>query len=228
MLATRISFMNELSQLAERVGVDIEHVRQGIGSDPRIGTQFLYPGAGYGGSCFPKDVKALVRTAADAGQQLQILSAVEAVNERQKHVLVDKIVQRFGPNLSGRRFALWGLAFKPGTDDMREAPSRVIIAGLTARGAEVTAYDPVAVDEAKRVMPDQARLSYAPTAAATLEGADALVIVTEWKEFRSPDFDGMRRSLKQPLIFDGRNLFEPELMKQLGIEYHGIGRATPG
>ena len=228
MLATRISFMNELSQLAERVGVDIEHVRQGIGSDPRIGTQFLYPGAGYGGSCFPKDVKALVRTAADAGQQLQILSAVEAVNERQKHVLVDKIVQRFGPDLSGRRFAVWGLAFKPGTDDMREAPSRVIIAGLTARGAEVTAYDPVAIDEAKRVMSDQARLSYAPTAAAALEGADALVIVTEWKEFRSPDFDGMRRSLKQPLIFDGRNLFEPELVKQMGIEYHGIGRAAPG
>ena len=227
MLATRISFMNELSQLAERVGVDIEHVRQGIGSDPRIGTQFLYPGAGYGGSCFPKDVKALVKTAADAGQQLQILSAVEAVNEKQKHVLVDKVVQRFGPDLSGRHFALWGLAFKPGTDDMREAPSRVIIGELTARGAQVTAYDPVAIDEAKRAMPDQAGLSYAPTAAAALEGADALLIVTEWKEFRSPDFDGIRHSLKQPLIFDGRNLFEPELMKQVGIEYHGIGRAAP-
>jgi UDPglucose 6-dehydrogenase len=218
--------MNELSQLAERIGVDIEHVRQGIGSDPRIGTQFLYPGAGYGGSCFPKDVKALVKTAADAGQRLQILSAVEAVNERQKHVLVDKIVQRFGPDLSGRRFALWGLSFKPGTDDMREAPSRVIIAGLTARGAQVIAYDPVAVDEAKRVMPDQGSLSYAPTADAALEGADALLIVTEWKEFRSPDFDGIRRSLKQPLVFDGRNLFEPELMKEVGVEYHGIGRAA--
>lgn len=225
MLATRISFMNELALLAENVGADIELVRQGIGSDPRIGTQFLYPGAGYGGSCFPKDVKALVRTAADAGQRLLVLGAVEAVNERQKHVLVDKIVARFGADLTGRRFALWGLAFKPGTDDMREAPSKVVIDELLARGARVRAYDPVAVDEARRVLPGRDGLDYAASATAALDGADALVIVTEWKEFRSPDFDALRGTLKQPVMFDGRNLFDPELMVQMGIEYHGIGRA---
>ncbi len=225
MLATRISFMNELALLAEHVGADIELVRQGIGSDPRIGTQFLYPGTGYGGSCFPKDVKALVKTAADAGQRLLVLGAVEAVNERQKHVLVDKIVARFGADLNGRRFALWGLAFKPGTDDKREAPSKVVIDALLARGARVRAYDPVAVDEARRVLPGRDALDYAASATAALDGADALVIVTEWKEFRSPDFDALRGTLKQPVVFDGRNLFDPELMVQMGVEYHAIGRA---
>jgi UDPglucose 6-dehydrogenase len=224
MLATRISFMNELSRVAEAVGADIELVRQGIGSDPRIGTQFLYAGAGYGGSCFPKDVKALIRSASEAGQELELLSAVESVNERQKQLLADKIVARYGKDLSGKRFAMWGLAFKPGTDDMREAPSRVLIERLTALGAEVVAYDPVAADEARRAMPDQRGLSYADSANAALEGAHALVIVTEWKEFRSPDFDAIRHSLREPLVFDGRNLFEPALMRELGIEYHGIGR----
>ncbi|MBL0720692.1 UDP-glucose/GDP-mannose dehydrogenase family protein [Piscinibacter sp. Jin2] len=227
MLATRISFMNELSRLAERVGADIEWVRQGIGSDPRIGTQFLYPGAGYGGSCFPKDVKALVRSGAEVGLNLGVLEAVEAANERQKQVLVEKVVARFGADLAGRRFAMWGLAFKPGTDDMREAPSRVIVAELTARGAEVVAYDPVAMDEAQRVMPGQAGLRYAASAPEALPGADALLIVTEWKEFRSPDFDAIRAQLKQPLVFDGRNLFEPADMARLGIEYHAIGRPAP-
>ena len=227
MLATRISFMNELSRLAEKVGADIELVRQGIGSDPRIGTQFLYAGCGYGGSCFPKDVKALIRSASEAGQELELLSAVESVNERQKQVLGDKIVARFGSDLSGKRFALWGLAFKPGTDDMREAPSRVLIERLTAAGAQVTAYDPVAMVEARRAMPGQAGLSYADSAVAALKGADALVIVTEWKEFRSPDFDAIRTTLRTPLVFDGRNLFEPALMKELGIEYHAIGRPNP-
>ncbi|WP_119289562.1 UDP-glucose dehydrogenase family protein [Azohydromonas sediminis] len=226
MLATRISFMNELALLAEKLGADIERVRQGIGSDPRIGHQFLYAGAGYGGSCFPKDVKALLKTAADHGQALWVLEAVERANERQKHVLVDKIVARFGPKLDGRTFALWGLAFKPGTDDMREAPSRVLVAALLERGARVVAYDPVAIGEAKRVFGDIAGLGYADSAAAALAGADALVIITEWKEFRSPDFDAMRAALKQPVVFDGRNLFEPELMAGFGIEYHAIGRAA--
>ncbi len=228
MLATRISFMNELALLAEKLGADIERVRQGIGSDPRIGHQFLYAGAGYGGSCFPKDVKALLKTAADHGQALWVLEAVERANERQKHVLVDKIVARFGERLDGRTFALWGLAFKPGTDDMREAPSRVLVADLLARGARITAYDPVAIDEARRVFGDTPGLAYADSAVAALDGADALVIITEWKEFRSPDFDAMRAALKQPVLFDGRNLFEPALLAALGIEYHAIGRAARG
>ena len=228
MLATRISFMNELALLAEKLGADIERVRQGIGSDPRIGHQFLYAGAGYGGSCFPKDVKALLRTAADHGQALWVLDAVERANERQKQVLVDKIVARFGDRLDGRTFALWGLAFKPGTDDMREAPSRVLVAALLERGARVVAYDPVAIDEARRVFGDVAGLSYAASAPAALEGADALAIITEWKEFRSPDFDAMRSALKQPVVFDGRNLFDPALMAGFGIEYHAIGRAARG
>ncbi|MFP5397281.1 MAG: UDP-glucose dehydrogenase family protein [Gammaproteobacteria bacterium] len=228
MLATRISFMNELALLAEKLGADIERVRQGIGSDPRIGHQFLYAGAGYGGSCFPKDVKALLKTAADHGQALWVLDAVERANERQKLVLVDKIVARFGDRLDGRTFALWGLAFKPGTDDMREAPSRVLVAALLERGARVVAYDPVAIDEAKRVFGDAAGLGYAASAPAALEGADALVIITEWKEFRSPDFDAMRGALKQPVVFDGRNLFDPALVAGFGIEYHAIGRAARG
>jgi UDPglucose 6-dehydrogenase len=224
MLATRISYMNELSRLAEALGADIEQVRVGIGSDPRIGTHFLYPGVGYGGSCFPKDVKALIKTGADAGHELKLLRAVEAVNDEQKHVLIGKITKRFGEALTGRRFALWGLAFKPGTDDMREAPSRVLIEALTQRGATVVAYDPVAADEARRAMPDQPGLRYAASAEAALEGADALIIVTEWKEFRSPDFDGIKAALRQPVVFDGRNLFDPALVKAMGLEYHCIGR----
>lgn len=224
MLATRISFMNELALVAEKLGADIELVRQGIGSDPRIGYHFLYAGCGYGGSCFPKDVKALIRTAEEVGQPLRLLEAVEAVNDRQKQVLVGKIVDCYGENLSGKTFAVWGLAFKPNTDDMREAPSRVVIAELARRGAKIQAYDPVALDEAKRVLGHVERLSFAESARAALEGADALVIVTEWKEFRTPDFEAMRDSLRDKRIFDGRNLYEPKLMKTLGFDYRGIGR----
>ncbi|GAB4040510.1 MAG: UDP-glucose/GDP-mannose dehydrogenase family protein [Rubrivivax sp.] len=224
MLATRISFMNELALLAERVGADIEQVRKGIGSDPRIGTHFLYAGTGYGGSCFPKDVKALIHIGRENGMELRVLQAVEAANDRQKTVLVDKVVKRFGEDLAGRRFALWGLAFKPNTDDMREAPSRVIVSELLRRGATVCAYDPVAMAEAKRVMEGWGGLSYADSAAAALPGADALLVVTEWKEFRTPDFDQIKARLKQPVVFDGRNIWEPALMKTLGLEYHGIGR----
>jgi UDPglucose 6-dehydrogenase len=224
MLATRISFMNELALLAERVGADIEMVRKGIGSDPRIGTYFLYPGTGYGGSCFPKDVKALIHTGHENGMALGVLQAVEAANERQKHVLVDKITARFGQDLGGRTFALWGLAFKPNTDDMREAPSRVIVDELTRRGAAVRAYDPVAMDEAARIMEGTPRLHFAASQADALAGADALVLVTEWKEFRNPDFDAIKAALKSPLIFDGRNIYDPVLMAMHGIEYSGIGR----
>ena len=224
MLATRISFMNELANLAETMGADIEWVRQGIGSDPRIGYHFLYSGCGYGGSCFPKDVKALIRTGLEFGHELKVLTAVEEANESQKHVLVDKIVKRFGDDLSGRRFAMWGLAFKPNTDDMREAPSRVLIAELLGRGATVTAYDPVAMREAERIFGDTRGLSYAGRPKSALDDADALVIVTEWKEFRSPDFEAIKDRLKQPVIFDGRNMFDPEVPRAAGIEYHGIGR----
>ncbi|MCE4538322.1 UDP-glucose/GDP-mannose dehydrogenase family protein [Pelomonas sp. P7] len=224
MLATRISFMNELALLAEKVGADIELVRRGIGSDPRIGYQFLYAGAGYGGSCFPKDVKALVRTAADNGIPLKVLTAVEEANERQKRVLVDKVVSRFGGDLKGRRFAMWGLAFKPNTDDMREAPSLVIIDELTKRGATVAAYDPVSMSETARILGPRDDVSLVERAEAALQGADALLIVTEWKEFRTPDFDAIKAVLKSPVVFDGRNLYDPKLMKALGIEYSGIGR----
>jgi len=227
MLATRISFMNELALLAERVGADIEMVRKGIGSDPRIGTSFLYPGTGYGGSCFPKDVKALIHTGKEAGMKLGVLQAVEDANDRQKHVLVHKIVARFGEDLAGRSFAMWGLAFKPNTDDMREAPSRVIVENLTRRGAQVRAYDPVAMEEAARVMQGIPGLSFASSPAEALQGADALVVVTEWMEFRNPDFDAIKAALKQPLIFDGRNIFDPALMRLHGIEYSGIGRSAP-
>tara|TARA_R110001583_G_scaffold31978_5_gene109329 strand:+ start:55741 stop:57063 length:1323 start_codon:yes stop_codon:yes gene_type:complete len=224
MLATRISFMNELANLAETLGADIELVRQGIGSDPRIGWHFLYAGCGYGGSCFPKDVKALVRTGRESGHDLLLLNAVEAANDAQKMLLVRKIVARFGEDLSGLHFGLWGLAFKPNTDDMRDAPSRVIIRELFERGATVTAYDPVAMDEAKRIFGDEPRLRYAQRPMAAVEGADALVIVTEWKEFRSPDFDAIRQTLKSAVIFDGRNMYDPAVMRRIGIEYHGIGR----
>jgi UDPglucose 6-dehydrogenase len=224
MLATRISFMNELALLAESLGADIELVRQGIGSDPRIGYHFLYAGCGYGGSCFPKDVKALIRTAADTGRDLKVLQAVEDANDAQKQVLVQKIVKRFGEDLTGRRFAVWGLAFKPNTDDMREASARVLIGELLARGATVTAYDPVAMTEARRIFGDEPRISYAENPDAALEGADALAIVTEWKEFRSPDFARIARTLKTPVIFDGRNLYEPKVVRDFGVDYQPIGR----
>jgi UDPglucose 6-dehydrogenase len=224
MLATRISFMNELANLAERLGADIEHVRIGIGSDPRIGYHFLYPGAGYGGSCFPKDVKALIRTGSENGLDLQVLAAVERVNDRQKQVIGRKIAARFGERLEGRRIAVWGLAFKPNTDDMREAPSRVLIEDLLERGAVVTAYDPVAMEEAKHVLPRSGNLSYAPSPLEAVRDADALAIVTEWKEFRSPDFEGMKATMRSPVIFDGRNLYEPADIRVEGFEYHAIGR----
>lgn len=224
MLATRISFMNELALLAERLGADIEQVRLGIGSDPRIGWHFLYAGCGYGGSCFPKDVKALIHTAADAGQKLKVLQAVEDANDAQKQVLVEKTVARFGEDLSGKHFALWGLAFKPNTDDMREAPARVIIAELFKRGATVTAYDPVAMEEARRIFGDESRLRYAERPMQALEGADALLIVTEWKEFRSPDFSKIKAALKSPVVIDGRNIFLRSELQAAGLEYYGIGR----
>ncbi len=226
MLATRISFMNELANLAEALGADIEQVRRGIGADPRIGYHFLYAGAGFGGSCFPKDVKALQRTAEQAGRPLRVLAAVEEVNEAQKHVLGRKIAARFGANLAGRRFALWGLAFKPNTDDMREAPSRALIADLLAAGATVRAYDPVARGEAAKLYEGEARVQIVDAAQAALEGCDALAIVTEWQEFRSPDFAALKRTLRTPAVFDGRNLYEPETLRALGIEYFPIGRTA--
>jgi UDPglucose 6-dehydrogenase len=232
MLATRISFMNELANLADQVGADIEAVRQGIGSDPRIGYSFLYAGAGYGGSCFPKDVQALERTARQYDQELLILRAVEAVNDRQKQVLGQKVVSRFGTDLTGKHFAVWGLAFKPNTDDMREAPARVLLAELVERGATVAVYDPVAMDEARRVLAldlgDEglSRVRFADNPMETLDGAEALLIVTEWKSFRSPDFEQIKERLVNPVIIDGRNLFDPRLMTDIGIEYHGIGRSV--
>jgi UDPglucose 6-dehydrogenase len=224
MLATKISFMNELANLAERLGADIEMIRNGIGSDPRIGYSFIYPGAGYGGSCFPKDVKALSRSARGAGHAADILDAVEAVNERQKQVLFGKISRFFGAELAGRTIAVWGLAFKPNTDDMREAPARVLMEALWAAGAKVRAYDPVAMGEAKRIYGARPDLALVASAALALEGADALAICTEWQEFRSPDFARFKSVLKQPVVFDGRNLYEPSLMARQGIRYFAIGR----
>jgi len=228
MLATRISFMNEIANLAERLGADVEQVRRGIGADPRIGFHFLYPGAGYGGSCFPKDVKAVIRAGAGAGVALELLAAVERVNEAQKRVLVEKIVRRFGERLDGRTFAIWGLAFKPDTDDMREAPSRVVVADLLARGARVRVYDPAAMPAARAAFGDDPRIAYAGSPLDAAAGADALAIVTEWKEFRSPDFETLRARLREPVIFDGRNLYEPEDVRRLGFEYFPIGRADAG
>ena len=222
MLATRISFMNELANLAESLGADIESVRRGIGSDSRIGYGFLYSGAGYGGSCFPKDVKALIKTAAANGHDLKVLNAVEDANDLQKTVLVTKITKVFGNQLSGLRFAIWGLAFKPNTDDMREAPSRVVISELVKRGASVCAYDPVAMAEAGRVINEP--ITYADSPMGALAGADALVILTEWKEFRSPDFEEIAKQLKTKRIFDGRNLYEPAVPRRAGLIYEGIGR----
>ena len=224
MLATRISFMNELALLAEKLGADIERVRQGIGSDPRIGYHFLYAGCGYGGSCFPKDVQALRRTAREYGAPLRILDAVEAANEAQKRILVEKLKSRFGAQLDDRRFALWGLAFKPNTDDMREAPSRVIMEALWAMGATVAAYDPAAMPETRRLYGEHPGLILAPHPIDALRGADALLIVTEWKAFRSPDFAAMKALLRQPVIFDGRNLYDPAAMRREGFEYFPIGR----
>jgi UDPglucose 6-dehydrogenase len=222
MLATRISFMNELANLAESLGADIENVRRGIGSDSRIGYGFLYSGAGYGGSCFPKDVKALIKTAAANGHDLKVLNAVEDANDLQKTVLVKKITKAFGEQLSGLRFAIWGLAFKPNTDDMREAPSRVVITELAKRGATICAYDPVAMAEAQRVIKEPINYAHSPMEA--IAGADALVILTEWKEFRSPDFEEIAKQLKTKQIFDGRNLYEPSVPRRAGIAYEGIGR----
>ena len=236
MLATRISFMNEMANLAESVGADIESVRRGIGADPRIGYSFLYAGVGYGGSCFPKDVIALIKTAREHSNPARILEAVQTANERQRGVLLEKIIKRFGDDLTGRAFALWGLAFKPNTDDMRDAPSRAVAYGLLKRGATVRAYDPVANKEARRAFnldlqdePDLGkRLSFADTQAEATEGADALVVITEWTVFKSPDFDALTKSLRLPIIFDGRNLYEPDVMGALGIEYHSIGRRSVG
>jgi UDPglucose 6-dehydrogenase len=225
MLATRISFMNELANLAEKLGADIEQVRKGIGSDPRIGYDFLYAGAGYGGSCFPKDVKALIKSARDDGQmELKVLDAVERANQSQKHVLGNKVKARFGNDLRGKHFALWGLAFKANTDDMREASSLTVISDLLDAGATVTAYDPVASEHARALLQGRDSLRFADSAMAALAEADALLIVTEWKEFRSPDFAGIQASLKSPVIFDGRNLYDPKWVRSLGIEYFAIGR----
>jgi UDPglucose 6-dehydrogenase len=224
MLATKISFMNELANIAERCGADVEKVRIGIGSDPRIGYGFIYPGAGYGGSCFPKDVQALIRAARATGHEAEILTAVESVNRRQKALLVTKMQQHFDANLKGRTVALWGLAFKPNTDDMREAPSRTIMEGLWKAGAAVRVYDPVAMEEAERIYGSRAELTLCKSAYEAAKGADALAIITEWQEFRSPDFERLREILRSPVIFDGRNLYDPGMVTRFGFTYYAIGR----
>jgi UDPglucose 6-dehydrogenase len=227
MLATKISFMNELANIAERVGADIEKVRIGIGSDPRIGYSFIYPGTGYGGSCFPKDVQALIRSSHDAGHEPVILNAVEDVNARQKEILFHKMSRHFEGKLAGRTVAVWGLSFKPNTDDMREAPSRTLIALLIQAGARVHAYDPVAAAEAQRIYAGEPKFSLAKNAYQAAEGADALAIVTEWQEFRSPDFDRLKEVLKGAVIFDGRNLYDPAMVSRFGLTYYAIGRGRP-
>jgi UDPglucose 6-dehydrogenase len=224
MLATRISFMNELANLAEKLGVDIEQVRQGMGSDPRIGHHFLYPGCGYGGSCFPKDVRALRQTAAEHDSPMLVIDAAQAANSAQKQVLVEKIRRHFRHGLTGMNFAIWGLSFKPNTDDMREAPSIAIINGLLAEGASIQAFDPIATDEARKVFPNSPSIHFGTDMYDVLEGADALIIVTEWKEFRSPDFATMMHKLNKPVIFDGRNLYEPKWLLENGFEYYSVGR----
>jgi UDPglucose 6-dehydrogenase len=226
MLATKISFINEIANLAERLGADIEEIRRGIGADPRIGHHFIHPGLGYGGSCLPKDVRALQRTAAGIGYETPLIAAVDRVNRRQKTAMFERLAQHFGgaDKLAGKRIALWGLAFKPNTDDMREAPSRVLMEALWAAGATVHAYDPQSMQETRRIYGDRKDLVLHASAEATLKGADALVVVTEWQEFRSPDFETIRRSLKAPVIFDGRNLYDPKLMAKQGFRYFGIGR----
>jgi UDPglucose 6-dehydrogenase len=224
MLATKISFMNEMANLAELLGADIENVRHGIGADPRIGYYFIYPGCGYGGSCFPKDVQALHRTARSVGYDAKVLDAVEAVNKRQKTVIVEKVVKRFGNDLAGKKFALWGLAFKPETDDMREAPSRTIMEGLWERGASVAAYDPVAEEEVRRIYGERGDLVLKDDPYEALDDVDGLIVVTEWKVFRSPDLDVMLDKMRTPVIFDGRNIFQPAMIRKAGFEYMGIGR----
>ena len=224
MLATKISFINEMANLAERLGADIEQVRNGIGSDPRIGYHFIYPGCGYGGSCFPKDVKALINIAKEVDYSANLMEAVDRVNQTQKSRLFDYIQQHYGPNLKGKVFALWGLAFKPNTDDMREAPSRVLMEALWAAGARVQAFDPVAMEEAQHIYGMRTDMALAGTKEAALDNADALIICTEWKTFRAPDFELLKSRLKAPVIFDGRNLYDPERMEEYGFEYYGVGR----
>ena len=224
MLATKISFMNEIANLAEELGADIEKVRLGIGSDPRIGYQFIYPGAGYGGSCFPKDVRALAQSARQTGYTPQLLESVEAVNNRQKQRLFAKIEQHYGGELEGKTIALWGLSFKPNTDDMREAPSNTLMRALWDAGATVRAYDPEAMEAARQLHPDTGKLVLCDSAEDALQGADALAIVTEWQEFRSPDFELIKDALKSPVIFDGRNLYDPAMLEAMGVQYYGIGR----
>jgi len=224
LLATKISFMNELSNIADRLGADIEDVRVGIGSDPRIGYHFIYPGCGYGGSCFPKDVKALIATSRENNYEAQLLQAVDDVNDRQKHVLFEKLMKHYDNNIQGKKFAIWGLSFKPNTDDLREAPSRVLIESIFEHGGTVRAYDPVAMNEMRHFYPDEKRLELVGTALDTLEGTDALLINTEWREFRSLNMDVVKSSLKRPLIIDGRNLYDPDNLKAAGFEYDCIGR----
>jgi UDPglucose 6-dehydrogenase len=224
MLATRISFMNELANLCEMLGANIDHVRKGIGSDSRIGQSFLFPGPGYGGSCFPKDVKALVQTAVECGLALSVLAGVESANARQKKVLAEKVRQALGGNLEGRRIALWGLAFKAGTDDMREAPSLTLIEALLEAGATISAHDPAAAEQTRAIVGN--RIDYAETNYEALVGADALVVVTDWNEYRHPDFERVKRTLKQPVIVDGRNLYDVERMRELGVRYYSIGRPS--
>jgi len=222
MLATRISFMNDVANLCERVGANVDLVRKGIGSDDRIGSAFLFPGPGYGGSCFPKDVKALVRTAREQGTCLRILEAVEAVNQDQKHRMFAKLQQALGEDLTGTRIAVWGLAFKPNTDDMREAPALALIEDLLGAGASVAAHDPVAMDEARHKL--GSTIEFAPTSYEALQGADALAVVTDWNEYRHPDFARMRQALRRPVIVDGRNLYALNRMAELGFRYYSIGR----
>ena len=224
MLATKISFMNELANIAEAFGADIEQVRVGIGSDPRIGYHFIYPGSGYGGSCFPKDVRALAKAAANSGYEAALLNSVEDVNLRQKRRIFDKVLAHYSGDLAGKTVALWGLSFKPGTDDMREAPSRVIMQSLWDAGANVRAYDPEAMDEAARLYPDERGLCLCDAAYEALDGADALIIITEWQEFRSPDFAVIKEKVRDAVIFDGRNLYEPESVEAEGLQYYAIGR----
>ena len=226
MLATKISFMNELANIAERVGADIEKVRVGIGSDPRIGYSFIYPGTGYGGSCFPKDVRALVGSAREVGYHARILDAVEQVNIAQKSVLASKIRSHFGDDLAGMTVAVWGLSFKPNTDDMREAPSLTLIHELLAAGAQVRAYDPVATNEARRILGHREGVLFVDDAYEAATGADVLALVTEWQEFRSPDFEQLKSLLAHPIIFDGRNIYNPDLLSRMGFSYYGIGRRT--
>ncbi len=228
LLATKISFMNELSNIADKVGADIEDVRHGIGSDPRIGYHFIYPGCGYGGSCFPKDVKALVQTSKQVGYNAELLNAVDAVNDRQKHVLFEKLMRHFDNDLTGKTFAVWGLSFKPNTDDLREAPSRVLIESILEAGGKVRAYDPVAMVEMRHFYPDEKRIELVGTAQDTVDGADALLIATEWSEFRSPNWEAMKKGLNQPLVIDGRNLYDPEMMREQGFMYDCIGRPGVG